>query len=308
MIDGSAAIHPLGLLMLRGISSTGPYGQAKESDSDAFDTDYLVSDVQVMASILHMAQNMDEEASAPGESAPDTSPPPISAFVAVDRGSHSGRGHNPRGPRGGRGLPNKCNACGSLYHILSSCNAPDDALLRCTLAKRKMIIHKYGTPSGAASAHAALLSDVTADDTDSLPTLEDCTDEYDDTKVSVPLSSIVLSSSLTPGRDLSQFWVVDSACSINLTAFRGDLATFTTPPLPLAWEGSASTLSAMAQCGFLFGWYLARSSTAQSIKCTPPTCHLTVLSASVDSLVSVGCNPTVVVNFFSLPTLTLASS
>jgi hypothetical protein len=31
MIDGSAAIHPhhLGLLMLRGISSTGPFGQAK---------------------------------------------------------------------------------------------------------------------------------------------------------------------------------------------------------------------------------------------------------------------------------------
>jgi hypothetical protein len=31
MVDGSAAIHPhnLGMLMLRGISSTGPYGQAK---------------------------------------------------------------------------------------------------------------------------------------------------------------------------------------------------------------------------------------------------------------------------------------
>jgi hypothetical protein len=31
IVDGSAAIHPhnLGMLMLRGTSSTGPYGQAK---------------------------------------------------------------------------------------------------------------------------------------------------------------------------------------------------------------------------------------------------------------------------------------
>jgi hypothetical protein len=90
-----------------------------------------------------------------------------------------------------------------LDHILSSCTAPDDALLRWTLAKWKMIIHKYGAPYGSASAHAALLSDVTADDTESLPTLEDCTYEYDDTEVSVPLSSVAFSSSLTPGRDLS---------------------------------------------------------------------------------------------------------
>jgi hypothetical protein len=55
---------------------------------------------------------------------------------------------------------------------------------RWTLAKRKMIIQKYGTPCGSAFAHAAQLSDVTADDTDGLPTLEDCTDEYDDTEVS----------------------------------------------------------------------------------------------------------------------------
>jgi hypothetical protein len=90
-----------------------------------------------------------------------------------------------------------------------------------------MIIHKYGTLGGSASAHAALLIDVTTDDTDSLPTLEDCTAEYDDTEVSVPVRFVAFSSSLTPGRDLSQFWVVDSACSINLSAFRGDFATFT---------------------------------------------------------------------------------
>jgi hypothetical protein len=90
-----------------------------------------------------------------------------------------------------------------------------------------MIIQKYGTPGGSACAHAALLSDVTADDTDGLPTLEDYTDEYDDTEVSVPFNSVAFSSSLTPGRDLSRFWVVDSACSINLTAFRSDFVTFT---------------------------------------------------------------------------------
>jgi hypothetical protein len=36
-----------------------------------------------------------------------------------------------------------------------------------------MIIQKYGTPIGSAFAHAALLSDVTGDDIDSLPTLEE---------------------------------------------------------------------------------------------------------------------------------------
>jgi hypothetical protein len=191
MVDGSAAIHPhnLGLLMLRGISSTGPFGQAKQCVINAIDTDSMLSADEVMANILHLAHTMDEEA-APGATAHDTSPPPISAFVAAGRGSRSGRGHPPRGPRGGRGLPNKCGACGSLDHILSSSSALDDALLRWTLAKRNMIIKKYGTPGGSTSAHAALLSDVTAYDTDGLPTLEDCTDEYDDTEVSVPFNSM----------------------------------------------------------------------------------------------------------------------
>jgi hypothetical protein len=48
-----------------------------------------------MASKLHLAHNMGEEASAPGTPAPDTSPPSITAFVVVGRGSHGGRGHNP---------------------------------------------------------------------------------------------------------------------------------------------------------------------------------------------------------------------
>jgi hypothetical protein len=87
----------------------------------------MLSADEVMANILHTAHTMNEEACAPGAPGLDTSPPPVSAFVAVGRGSQSGRGHHPRGPRGGRGLPNKCNARGSMDHVLSSCSAPDDA-------------------------------------------------------------------------------------------------------------------------------------------------------------------------------------
>jgi hypothetical protein len=98
-----------------------------------------------------------------------------------------------------------------------------------------------------------MLSDVPAADTDSLSTLEDCIDEYDDTDVSVLFSYVAFSSSHIPCRDLSEFLAVDSACSINLTAFRSDFATFTPPPLPLAWVGLASTLRAVAHCEFPFG-------------------------------------------------------
>jgi hypothetical protein len=67
MIEGSAAIHPhnLGLLMLRGISSTGPFGHAKQCVINAFDTVYMMYADEVMAMILHMAHNIDEEASMP---------------------------------------------------------------------------------------------------------------------------------------------------------------------------------------------------------------------------------------------------
>jgi hypothetical protein len=222
--NGSAAIHPhnIGLFMLRGISSnTGSFGKTKQCVINAFDTDYLLSANEVM----------DEEVSAPGTPAPDTSPPPVSAFLAASRGSHNGRGHNPCGPRGGRGLPNKCSAYGSLDHIMSSCTSLDDAHLKWTLAKRNMLVQKYGTRGGSASAYDALLSDVPANYADSLPTLEDCTYEYDD-EVSVPFSSVALSASLTPSRDLSQFSVVNSACSINLTAYRSDFATFAPSSAP----------------------------------------------------------------------------
>jgi hypothetical protein len=120
---------------------------------------------------------------------------------------------------------------------MSACTAPDDAILKWNLAKRKMLVQKYNAPGGTTSTHATLLSDVPADDApaddaDSLPTLEDCADDCDDDGVSVPFSFAAFSSSLTPCRNLSQFWVVDSACSINLTAFRDDFVKFTPPSAP----------------------------------------------------------------------------
>jgi hypothetical protein len=57
----------------------------------------------------------------------------------------------------------------------------------------------------------------------------ECTDEYDDTEVSATFCSIAFFASAPPGRDLSQFWVVDYACSINLTAFRSDFVSFDLP-------------------------------------------------------------------------------
>jgi hypothetical protein len=93
-----------------------------------------------MANILHLAHNNDEEVTAPGLPPRDISTPPISAFVVDGRGSNNGRGQNSRGSRGGRGLPSKCSACGCLNNILSSCTTSDDALLKWTLAKCKMIV------------------------------------------------------------------------------------------------------------------------------------------------------------------------
>jgi hypothetical protein len=289
------------MLMLRGISSNGAFGQAKQCVINAFDTNYLMSADEVMASIIHLARNMDEEVTALGLPAPDTSAPPISAFV----GSNSGRGHNSRGTRGGRGLPNKCSVCGSLNHIMFSCTTSDDALPKWTLGKRKMIVPKYGTSAGSACAHVGLLSGVPLDDLDTLPTLEECTDDFDNTEVTIPFTSVAFSSPVAPCRDLSQFKVVDSACSINLTAFRHDFVTFDPPLLSLALAGSVLTLRAVAQYGFPSSWRQARSSTAQFMRYTPMTSPLPLLNTLVASSVSVECSRIAVVNLFFRLTLIL---
>jgi hypothetical protein len=51
--DGSAAIHPhvLALVMIRGLSNVGQYGQAKHCVINAFDTDFILSADRVMGSI-----------------------------------------------------------------------------------------------------------------------------------------------------------------------------------------------------------------------------------------------------------------
>jgi hypothetical protein len=51
MVDGSAAIHPhsLGLLMLRGISNTGPHGQAKPCVINAFDTNHIIGRLLIVS-------------------------------------------------------------------------------------------------------------------------------------------------------------------------------------------------------------------------------------------------------------------
>jgi hypothetical protein len=97
--------------MLRGISSTGPFGEAKQCVINAFDTNFLLSADEVMANILHLAQNMDEELHASYLAAPAGTASPISPFVAIGRGNHGGRGYDNRGGRGGRGLSNKYSAC-----------------------------------------------------------------------------------------------------------------------------------------------------------------------------------------------------
>jgi hypothetical protein len=79
--------------------------------------------------------------------------------------------------------------------------------------------------------------DVSTDNPDDMPTLEECTNEYDDTEVSVPFRFVAFSSSLAPGRDLSQFWVVDSTCLMNLTAFRSVFVMFAPPSAPSRMVG-----------------------------------------------------------------------
>jgi hypothetical protein len=76
-------------------------------------------------------------------------------------------------------------------------------LLKWTLAKRRMIVQKYGTPSEHAS-HNARLSDVHQSDADidatgAGPSEMECTYEYDDIEASGTFSSVPLSASTPPG-------------------------------------------------------------------------------------------------------------
>jgi hypothetical protein len=152
MISGFTTIHPhnLGLITLRGISRSWHYEQAKQCDINAFVTNYILSADAVMAIIMIVAQNMEEELPLLADREvvpPYFVAPPISAFLADGRGQPRGRPHGFRGGGGRRGpLPNTFSTCGGLDHIMPLCTTLDDALLKWTLAKRKMmIVQRYGT-------------------------------------------------------------------------------------------------------------------------------------------------------------------
>jgi hypothetical protein len=235
MIDVSAAIRPhrLGLLMMRDISCTGQFGHAKQFVINAFDTKYLMSADEMMPASSTRVKTWKKSSREHICQAPS-----IYAFIAAGRGSRGERGHPGHGGRGGLGLPNKCGACGSPDHIMSSCMASDEVVFKWNVARRKMIIHRYGSLGGTASTHIVLMSDVPLDDSLvhaslDMSTLEGCIDEHDDIEVSVPFTYVAFSSSLTPSCDLSKSWIVYSACSINLTAFRGDFVS-----LELPWGSS----------------------------------------------------------------------
>jgi hypothetical protein len=122
----------------------------------------------------------------------------------------------------------KCGACGDPNHVWSTSKAPDADVLRWTLAKPKQNAEKYaGQPPP--TAH---LSDVPADmasvedAADGEPLDYDRQDEYDDTEVSTSFASVAFASSASSVVDLSDYFIVDSACSVNLTAFRSDFSEF----------------------------------------------------------------------------------
>jgi hypothetical protein len=116
----------------------------------------------------------------------------------------------------------KCGACGDPNHVWSTCIALAADVLRWTLAKRKQIAEKYaGQPPPTAHlsdfpTHVASEGDAAAEDAMEY----DMQDEYDDTKVGTSFASVAFASATAPVADLSDYWVVDSACSVNLTSFR----------------------------------------------------------------------------------------
>jgi hypothetical protein len=60
MISGSAALHThhIGLLMMRGISCNGHFGQAKQFVINAVAANCLFSVDDVMPNIIHISQNV----------------------------------------------------------------------------------------------------------------------------------------------------------------------------------------------------------------------------------------------------------
>jgi hypothetical protein len=115
--DGSATIHPhvLALVMIRGLSNVGHYGQAKQCVINAFDTDFILSAGRVMSSIIHQAQNLDADVSVK----PDIADVglPVNAFLA-DRKRQGGRGIGGwTSDEKKSKFAMKCGACGDPNHV-----------------------------------------------------------------------------------------------------------------------------------------------------------------------------------------------
>jgi hypothetical protein len=191
---------------------------------NAFDTDFILSADKVMGSIIHQAKNMDADDTVTSDSA--ASGHHVNAFLA-DRKRQGGRGLGGwTADKKKSKFAMKCGACGDPNHVWSTCKAPDADVLRWTVAKRKQIAEKYARQPPP-TAH---LSDVHADmasvedATDGEPLDYDMHDECDDTEVSTSFAYVAFASFASSVANLSDYWVVDSACSVNLTAFRSDFS------------------------------------------------------------------------------------
>jgi hypothetical protein len=225
--DGFATIHPhvVAMVIIRGLSNVGQYGQTKQWVINAFDTDFIMSADRVMGSIIHLAQNLDADDTVTSDSAAIGIP--VNAFLA-DRKRQGGRGLGGWAANKSKfKFAMKCGACGDPNHVWSTCKAHDADVLRWTLAKRKRVAEKYAghAPPTAHLSDVAAASAPLEDDID-CPLEYDMQDEYDDTEVSVSFTSIAFASPASSIVDMSDYWVVDSACSVNLTAFRSDFFEF----------------------------------------------------------------------------------
>jgi hypothetical protein len=100
--------------------------------------------------------------------------------------------------------------------------------LRWTLAKRKHIADKCdGQPPP--TAHLTLSEAIFyVDDDISVADGDKMEDEYDDTAVNVPFAFVAFTWFTTSLADLSDYWVINYAYSVNLTAFRSDFTDFHT--------------------------------------------------------------------------------
>jgi hypothetical protein len=162
-----------------------------------------------------------------------------------------------------------------------------------------MIAQRYGIPGGTV-VHYVLLSDVAQSDepddaTHTRPSDEECADPYYDREVSVSFSSIVFSTTLTPGKVFSLFKVVNSAGLIsNLYVFRSDFVSFELP----ASVGLVLMFVAAAPSESQLLLFLGGSFTVQCMHFTRLACRRALHIASVVSKMQGGCKQTVGVSSY----------